>query len=1025
MDKFQVMVYTYKDKTNYYRVNKIPSDQPNRPSQPNRIDTHDETMDESAFTQGHPSIEEASPKRQVPTKILHTNQEMIYTRKEEYQINTQMRTNEAPRQQPPAIFENNQVSPRNQTHRRMGPDPNVRVSNRKSNRENDFELAESRSDLQSLQDQDFQKSAMDDVMVEEPGHQFQPLGFNFQKKQAGANPEVKQAPKEEFEFVNNRQPQPAENYQDEPYFEKNEFQEEPVKSSPMPPANRNGLTPLEAYENFPKDRQRVGRKRLNNRTTEILKMRASDGENVLLLFLWRIEVERLSQEAEKMREKNNNLEGRLKRIEEKFREMRLDYEEKCDEVADLREQLDLREEAGPGGVTQIEILRERIELLEKEKVTLIRETEVKERELDDADNALQEKDDVIADLREQLERPRRAKSDPKLNRKIADLEDENEELASAIKDLRKQNKMLAAQGNDGADEKLKDLEEALGRLKKENRDLERDNENLADENAQMKKKQRASESKSRDTDELEKENEDLASQIKKLRRDHRDLEDEVEHLQAQVAKWKKKARQTLDEDAPSEDVEALKLKNKALENELKKLKEGKGKLGDERDLIQKANQRIVELVDQNNLLQNQLMVLQEELDEEREKEKETEGAKEMMNFYKKRAETLEVKSGAPSLVSPPPAEANEELELENRELREQLEKRKERVRELENENKAAREEIEKLKNKAEKENKVSESLRNKKRELDRKIREMSKNPDESARLRRENERLKSQLEMIEKQLDSKEKERDMLESSIIKTNEEVLRLKRLLAEKQDQIEDLQQGNGFSNVIQTQSNPAQSPVDTSAVERLEKKAEELTADNQQMGMQIEDMFKELEKEAMRTDNLRVQVMLLGTELERKSYEVAKAHKRAEEKETELIGAMKDRNSIKENVNRQMEKMLQENKQFGLEKEMEVNKLKMEKNKLLNYVDIYKKNTEEMERKITKLIQKHETLKEKYTAQQNLISSLQASDINQQSSRGENKVLLGKIKELEMKNRVLEIENQKLDEMLFEKVKEIEL
>ena len=981
MDKFQVMVYSYKDKPNYYKINKIPSDEPNRPSQPNRIDTNDETMDESAFTQTQSLIEEVPDRNRRPNTNLRSENNIIQNQYPNYDMSPHFQPN---------MYSNGdrpEVAPRSQTHRRMGPGSNMRISNRKSMRDNESDLHESRTDLQSLADQDFQ--------VSQPGEVFEePMvnaGFNFQKK--------RQAP-EPNQNINN-----PEDYEDEPYFSNEEPEEMAVNSSPLPPSQQNGLTPLEAYENFPQDRYRPGRKRLNEKTTEILKMRAEDSENVLLLFLWRIEMDRLHKEAEKLKEKNNNLEGRVKRMEEKFREMRLDYDEKCDEVIQLQELLDNMDQGGSGGFEEIRILQEKIEIMEKQKIEYVRMTEAKENELDEMDEELKDKEDLINDMKDEID----------------DLKRKNKELAKSPVD------------EDELYDRIDDLEKNLKKLKNKNNNLEEENETLFDENEKLKKKNKISESQAELEKDLEEENNNLKDQIKQLKRDKRNLNHDIEDLQDQMMRLKKKAKESQD----NEDDE-LKLRNKELENQIRILKEGNGKLGDEKNLIQKANNRIIDLVEQNNQLQNQLIVLEEELEEEREKENEIEGAKQMLNFYKKRAENLEVKSSIPGgSMHPAQSETNQDVELENQDLKDNLDKAEQDIKDLTQQVFDKDKELKKLQGKVEKEEFSNQKLRDAKRKLEKEVRDLSKNPNDREALIKKNERLMDQMKTIEERLENKEKERDMLESSIIKTNEEVLRLKRLLAQKENYIEDMGKSSTVINVQEQPQN--ENMVNASMLEELEKKTEELTLDNQQMGEKIEELFKELEMEAAKGDQLRIQVMLLATELERKEEEVVTMTEtieikeeeittiteKIEMKEAEMIEVMKERNSAKHNVNRQMEKLLQQNKQFGLEKEMEINKLKMEKNKLLNYVDIYKKNTEEMERKIAKLIQKHETLKEKYTAQQNLISSLQASDIGRLDNRGENKVLLGKIKELEMKNRVLEIENQKLDELLYEKMKEIEL
>ena len=453
MDKFQVMVYSYKDKPNYYKVNKMPTDQPNRPSLPNRIDANDETVDESTFTQGQSSMEDFQERNRNRNQNLRNQNEMITIQKTNYEMESEFRETEV-RQQ--VLIQNGrpQVAPRSQTHRRMGPGSNVRNSNRKSFRDNDSELNESRSDLQSLADQDFQVSQPGEVDFGNPN---EGMDFNFQKKRRAPEQNMEMNPQ-----VDNRQ---NEDYEDEPFFSNQEPEEVEVKANPMP--QNNGLTPLEDYENFPQQRYRPNKKRLNEKTTEILKMRAQDGENVLLLFLWRIEIERLRKEGEKMKEKNNNLEGRVKRMEEKFREMRLDYDEKCEEAMELQELLDKMNEAGPGGYEEIKILQEKIEIMEKQKIEWVKMTDLKENELDEMDEELKDKEDMINQLNDQID----------------DLKKENRKLAKSPVN---EDEML---------DKIDDLEKALKKMKIENNNLENENEELLDEISKLKRKNRISESK--------------------------------------------------------------------------------------------------------------------------------------------------------------------------------------------------------------------------------------------------------------------------------------------------------------------------------------------------------------------------------------------------------------------------------------------------------------------------------------------------------------------------------------------------
>ena len=74
------------------------------------------------------------------------------------------------------------------------------------------------------------------------------------------------------------------------------------------------------------------------------------------------------------------------------------------------------------------------------------------------------------------------------------------------------------------------------------------------------------------------------------------------------------------------------------------------------------------------------------------------------------------------------------------------------------------------------------------------MKELAQEPEsERATLRSQNNHLRQKIEHLEGLVDKRDHEKNLLESSIIKTNEEVIRLKRLLAMKDDQLEDLQTG----------------------------------------------------------------------------------------------------------------------------------------------------------------------------------------------------------------------------------------
>ena len=86
---------------------------------------------------------------------------------------------------------------------------------------------------------------------------------------------------------------------------------------------------------------------------------------------------------------------------------------------------------------------------------------------------------------------------------------------------------------------------------------------------------------------------------------------------------------------------------------------------------------------QNNQLQNQLIVLKEELEDKRKKENEIECEKKMLNFYKKTAKYLEVKSSilGDSMHSAQ-SETNYNAKLENQDLRDNLDKDEEDIKDL-------------------------------------------------------------------------------------------------------------------------------------------------------------------------------------------------------------------------------------------------------------------------------------------------------------------------------------------------------
>lgn len=97
-----------------------------------------------------------------------------------------------------------------------------------------------------------------------------------------------------------------------------------------------------------------------------------------------------------------------------------------------------------------------------------------------------------------------------------------------------------------------------------------------------------------------------------------------------------------------------------------------------------------------------------------------------------------------------------------------------------------------------------------------------------------------------------------------------------------------------------------------------------------------------------------------------------------------------------------------------KNNEISKLRTERDRLMSYVSLYKQNTVELEEKVKLLIDRHENLKAKYKKLE-----ITRGDDGVRNSGG-----YSELKELQMKNRVLEIENQKLNQMILDKMQEID-
>ena len=86
-----------------------------------------------------------------------------------------------------------------------------------------------------------------------------------------------------------------------------------------------------------------------------------------------------------------------------------------------------------------------------------------------------------------------------------------------------------------------------------------------------------------------------------------------------------------------------------------------------------------------------------------------------------------------------------------------------------------------------------------------------------------------QMKMIKERFENKDKERDMLESLIIKKNKEILRLKCLLTQKENYIEDMRKSSTVINVQEQPQN--KNMINASFFNEFEKKTEELTLHNQ--------------------------------------------------------------------------------------------------------------------------------------------------------------------------------------------------
>lgn len=93
--------------------------------------------------------------------------------------------------------------------------------------------------------------------------------------------------------------------------------------------------------------------------------------------------------------------------------------------------------------------------------------------------------------------------------------------------------------------------------------------------------------------------------------------------------------------------------------------------------------------------------------------------------------------------------------------------------------------------------------------------------------------------------------------------------------------------------------------------------------------------------------------------------------------------------------------------------EIDKLKKERDKLLTYVDLYRGNTSQIETKMKKLMEKHEKTLD---LNRFLQGQLKGTFDGQNS--------LSELKELQMKNRLLEIENKRVHEMLLERMRQLE-
>lgn len=97
--------------------------------------------------------------------------------------------------------------------------------------------------------------------------------------------------------------------------------------------------------------------------------------------------------------------------------------------------------------------------------------------------------------------------------------------------------------------------------------------------------------------------------------------------------------------------------------------------------------------------------------------------------------------------------------------------------------------------------------------------------------------------------------------------------------------------------------------------------------------------------------------------------------------------------------------------------EIDKLKAENERLLTYVESYKTNTLEMEEKVHRLIIKYENIRERLKKYESGVGDSRTGSTRNVELEG----MFEELREVKMKNRVLEVENKKLNMFMLDRLK----